>query len=99
YAPSSSQELVSPPISLAQAPEHVWLTWAMKYQLQSATYHHAWVEARPGAQAAKKVWEWDGPGMRHAVGASDLVHDLSAGWGLHQVDLSSFIGQTIQVVF
>ncbi|MGA9770891.1 MAG: HYR domain-containing protein [Blastocatellia bacterium] len=102
YNASSNQDLLSPNISLAGISGPIRLNWAQKFQMDTATNDHAWVEVRQvGLPAtAKRVWEWDGAIMTLAVGASPIVNiGEAAGWGLYHADISSFAGQNIEVVF
>ncbi len=98
YAPNTLQTLVSPAINLTNAVAPVTLSWAMKYQLESASMDHAWVEVRDAMAARNdRVWEFLDPTMRETVGAETL--EESAGWGVYTVDLSAYAGRTVQVAF
>src|SRR5262249_1484685 len=64
YANSSSQDLVSPSMDLTGFKAPIRATWAMKYQMESASYDHAYVMVREvGGANPLRVFEWTGPTM------------------------------------
>jgi hypothetical protein len=98
YAPDTTQNLASPTINLANAVAPITLSWAMKYQLESASFDHAWVEVRDSMAArTDRVWEFLDATMRETVGGETL--EETAGWGVYTADLSAYAGRTIQVAF
>jgi subtilisin-like proprotein convertase family protein len=102
YAANSKQNLRSPEIDLTNAVPPIRLSWAMKYQLESATYDHAWVEVREaGVDSPQRLWEFADATMWEFVGdetAPELIHE-SAGWGVRTVDLSAYAGKRIELAF
>jgi cysteine-rich repeat protein len=100
YPTSSSQDLVSPPIDLTSTKAPIRASWAMRYQLESATFDHAWVEVRAaGGGPVQRLFEWTGSTMTATVGKPSTTVQQVAGWGLYTADLSAFAGNSIQLVF
>ncbi|MEK7855608.1 MAG: proprotein convertase P-domain-containing protein, partial [Acidobacteriota bacterium] len=103
YENSSNQELVSPPILLPAGAGSLSLAWAQRYQFESATFDHAFVEIREvgGMGLIKRVWEWKGATMTVAPGSPVTNIGESAGWGTYNADISDFGtgGRTVQIVF
>ncbi|HEY8205969.1 MAG TPA: proprotein convertase P-domain-containing protein [Myxococcaceae bacterium] len=98
YAPSSSQDLISPPINLPNA-SVVRLSWAMKYQIETAVFDHAWVEIQKSDGTNRtRVWEWRDGHMVDFIETIGLVQE-SAGWGVTSADVSAYAGQTVRLVF
>ncbi|MBK8258119.1 MAG: DUF4215 domain-containing protein [Polyangiaceae bacterium] len=100
YSASSVNNLVSPPINLANKQGPILATWAMKYQMDTASSDHLWVEAREvGGANPRRVWEWTGPVMTQSVANPTVTVNAVAGWGQYTADLSSFAGKNIELVF
>jgi subtilisin-like proprotein convertase family protein len=101
YNPSSSQDLLSPNINLAGLSGPITLSWAMRYQIESANFDHAFVDVRQvgNPSNSKRVWEWLDATMTNAPGNPAVNIGESAGWGIYTADISSFAGQNIEVVF
>jgi subtilisin-like proprotein convertase family protein len=101
YDASSSQDLLSPNINLAGLSGPITLSWAMRYQIESANFDHAFVDVRQvgNPSNSKRVWEWLGATMTNAPGNPAVNIGESAGWGIYTADISSFAGQNIEVVF
>ncbi|MBK9613345.1 proprotein convertase P-domain-containing protein [Candidatus Amarobacter glycogenicus] len=98
YNVSSNQDLVSPNISLAGLVGPVVVTWSQKYQIESASFDHAYVDFREvGGANPSRLWEWYGATMTTGVGAVTIQE--SAGWGTRQRDLSSYAGLNTELVF
>ncbi|MFN0110263.1 MAG: HYR domain-containing protein, partial [Blastocatellia bacterium] len=94
------QDLLSPPINLAGLSGPITLTWAMKYQLENATFDPAFVEVREvGGANPKRVWEWLDATMTNAIGSPAVTIQESAGWAIYRADISSFAGQNIEIRF
>jgi len=74
----------------------------MKYQLESATFDHAWVGVREGGvDNPDRLWEFADATMLEFVGdetAPELIYE-SAGWGVRTVDLSAYAGRRIELKF
>jgi MYXO-CTERM domain-containing protein len=96
YSALSSQDLVSPPIDLTAAIAPIQLSWAMKYQLETATADHAWVEIQNAdGTNPTRLWEWRDATMT----VSTLSMDEAAGWGVTTADVSAYAGQVARLVF
>lgn len=101
YDSNSSQNLDSPQIVIPADATEVELSWMMRYQFESATSDHAWIEVRPVGNPSgnKIVGEWGGSTMVNSVGDPAVNIGQSAGWGLYSAGLSDFAGQTVVVRF
>jgi subtilisin-like proprotein convertase family protein len=103
YEVSASADLFSPDIDLAayRSSVPVFLRWAMKHHLESASFDHAYVEVQEvgGGGASRKVWEWMGATQNATIGNPPIAVPEAAGWGLHQAIISDFAGKTIRVRF
>ncbi len=105
YEISSNQDLVSPNITLPNQNGTATLTWAMRYQMESATFDRARVTINEvgGMGLSRTVWQWTGATMTTAVGATPAVNiGNSAGWGIYQAkidDFANFAGRTINITF
>lgn len=101
YDAFSDQDLFSPNIDLSAINGVVTLSWAQRYQMESASFDHAYVEVQEvgGGGATRKVWEWLDATMSDSVGSPAENIGASAGWGLMRADISDFAGKTIRVRF
>ncbi len=101
YEISSNQDLVSPNLNLTQYPGTIRLSWAMRYQMESATFDHARVVVTEVGVPTntRTVWEWKGATMTVGVGSPTVNIGESAGWGNYTADISDFAGKNIQVTF
>ncbi len=97
YNASSDQNLLSPAIDLSTAGlvGPVLATWHQRYQMESASFDHAFVDAQDVDAGAtpKRLWEWLDATMTDAVGSPSVTIQESAGWGRRTADVSSFLGQ------
>ncbi|MBK6425872.1 MAG: HYR domain-containing protein [Blastocatellia bacterium] len=100
YNASSSQDLFSPNIVLP-ATGPIRFSWAQKYQMEPATFDHAWVEVREvgGSGMISRVFEHLGADMVDNVGNPTVAVQEAAGWQLCERDISAFAGLTVQLVF
>ena len=102
YDPNSSQDLVSPPISLAGRTGTVYASWAMWYQLETANFDHATVTVEEdGGADPRPLFTWLGANMSQpvGVGGSAQILPFVAGWGVHRADISAYAGRTIRLRF
>ncbi|MDA0246252.1 MAG: pre-peptidase C-terminal domain-containing protein [Chloroflexi bacterium] len=102
YNVNSNQNLLSPAIDLTTAGlvGPVYFTWAQKYQIENATFDHAWVDVQQaGGASPTRLWEWLDATMTNVVGNPTVTISESAGWGVHTRDISSYLGQNIEVLF
>ncbi len=100
YNASSSQDLFSPNIVLPAAGMYK-LSWAQKFQIETANFDHAFVEVREvgGSGMVRRVWEFLDADMIDNVGNPAVTLQYAAGWNLCERDISDFAGKTVQVVF
>jgi subtilisin-like proprotein convertase family protein len=101
YNVSSVQDLISPPVVLPGAGQTISLGWAMRYQMESATFDHARVIVTDenDAMNSRVVWEWNGATMTATVGSPATNVPISAGWGNFKANISDFAGKTVRFTF
>ena len=102
YDNSSNQDLVSPAIDLTGAglSGPVTVSWSQRYQMESATFDHAEVRVREaGGANPTNLWTWLDATMTNSVGSPSTTIQESAGWGVHSADVSSYLGQNIDMLF
>lgn len=100
YNASANNDLLSPVINLMGLLGPITLQWAQRYQIESASFDHAFVEVREmGGVNPRKVWEWNGATMSNTVGSPATTIQESAGWGLYSADISDYAGKNIEVRF
>lgn len=102
FAGSSSQDLVSPPISLAGRSGKIIASWEQWYQLDSVKSDRASVTVEEdGGGNPQTLWQWTGPEMTAQLGISAAGDEfpVAAGWGLHKADISAYAGKTIRLRF
>ncbi len=103
-APSGTvtQDLVSPNIDLTgQTGRALKLSWAHKYQVESASFDHYYVEVAEvgGGGLTRRVFEHKDGTMTGIVGSPNVTLQGSAGWALKEYDITEFAGKTITVTF
>ncbi|MGH9871609.1 MAG: DUF4214 domain-containing protein, partial [Pyrinomonadaceae bacterium] len=101
YNASSSQDLISPNINLTEFSAPIRLNWAMRYQIESATFDHLFVDAREVGNPTNlvRVFEWRDATMTSTVGSPAVTINESAGWGNYSGDISALAGLNIELVF
>ena len=103
YDLSSNQDLFSPTIDLTGvgAGSRVLFEWAMSYQMESASFDHAFVEVQEvgGGGAVSRVWEWLGATMTQGVGNPLVSIQEAAGWGRYRQDVTDFAGKQVRLRF
>jgi subtilisin-like proprotein convertase family protein len=102
YSGTSSQDLVSPAISLAGRSGPIIASWDQWYQMDSVRSDRASVVVEEdGGGHPRTLWEWTGPQMTAELGnpATNNQYPVAAGWGLHRVDISEYAGKTIRLRF
>jgi subtilisin-like proprotein convertase family protein len=101
YETSSSQDLLSPPISLAgMAKAHV--SWQQWLQMESANFDHASVSVEEdGGGNPRPLWTWLDGTMTSggSIGNPIVNFPSSSGWGDHAADISEYAGKTIRLRF
>ncbi len=99
YDLSSDQVLESGDINLTGVTANVvTLSWAMKYQLESATFDRLeiTVEEVGGGGLSQPVYYWLGATQTVALGSPVTNIGMSSGWGLYFADISAFKGKIIR---
>ncbi|MFN8289301.1 MAG: PKD-like domain-containing protein [Chitinophagaceae bacterium] len=98
YNISTDQTLKSPSIALPVSVSPLWISWAMKYQMESANFDHLTVSVQQvgNPATAKTLFEWLGATQTASVGNPTVNVPQSAGWGTWYADVSSFAGQNIE---
>jgi len=100
YDASSSQDLVSPTIDLTGLSGPVLVSWSQRFQLETASNDHAWVDFRYADDTnATRVFEWLDATMTVSVGNPSTPIQESAGWGLFTADVSAYAGQQTELLF
>lgn len=100
YNASSIQELVSPAIELSgPATVPIRVSWAQKFQMESASFDHFWVEVRPAGSptVGRKLYEFKDATMTNAVGNPSVTIQESAGWAVLSADISEYAGQDVEL--
>ena len=102
YNASSSQDLQSSAIALTDPllVGPVTMTWAQQYQMESASFDHAYVDIRhPDGASPTRLWEWLDATMTLSVATPTVTYPEAAGWGTHSRDISGYLGQTVELLF
>ncbi len=101
YNASSNQDLLSPAIDLTGIVGPVQASWSQRYQMENATFDHAFVDAQlVGGTNATRLWEWLDATMTNTVGNPTVTIQESSGWSRRVADVSSYAGQsTFQMRF
>nr|WP_157627022.1 putative Ig domain-containing protein [Spirosoma luteum] len=99
YALGSDQTLESGDINLTGVTANVvTLSWAMKYQMESANFDQlaVYVEEVGGGGLTQVMFTWLGATQAAAVGSPVVNVPMSSGWGLYFADISAFKGKVIR---
>ena len=101
YNVSSSQELLSPNISLVGVSAPITLSWAQRYQMESASFDHYFVDVREVGNPTNslRVFQWYDATMTNAPGNPVVNIGASAGWAVFNADITRFVNKTVEVVF
>ena len=100
YNSSSSQDLLSPAVSLAGILPPIHVTWAQKHQLENAFFDHAFVEVQQfGGAMPTRLFEHLDNSMSTAVGNPAVSLQESAGWSVKRADISAYQGINTQLRF
>jgi subtilisin-like proprotein convertase family protein len=102
YNSGSVQDLISPSINLiAERGRVVKLSWAQKYQIESASFDHYYVEVTEvgGSGMTRRLFEHRAGTMTSVVGNPEITIQTSSGWSVQEFDISEFAGKTIQLRF
>lgn len=96
------QILTSPNIDLTnQRGRALKLSWAHRYQIESASFDHYFVDVVEvgGSGMTRRIWEHRDGTMTGIVGNPNVTLQASAGWSVLDFDISEFAGKTIQVKY
>jgi subtilisin-like proprotein convertase family protein len=102
YDFNSSQNLLSPVVPLTDPllTGPVLVSWAQQYHLESASFDRVYVDVQQaGGGSSTRLWEWMDATMNNTVGPTPISIPESGGWGVHTRDISSYVGQNIELLF
>jgi uncharacterized repeat protein (TIGR01451 family) len=101
YNASSSQDLLSPAINLAGLQPPVYVNWAQRYHMESASFDHFNVTAREvGGANPVNLFEWLDATMNNTVGAGPAVTIAqSSGWSQISRRVDSLAGTNAELLF
>jgi len=98
YAASSNQDLVSPTLSLAGLTSPIQVTWAQKYQMQTASNDAMVAQVRePGPVNVSTLFQWLDGTMTDSVGSPAVTINESAGWGVFRRSIDAYANKNIQL--
>lgn len=104
YNAGSNQDLFSQELVLTPYLGQLTFEWAMRHQIETANFDHAYVEVQDVNDAANNriVWDWTDPTpISASAGTGNPQANIggSAGWGNYRADISDFAGKTIRLRF
>jgi subtilisin-like proprotein convertase family protein len=100
YEANSSQDLVSPPISLDGRTGEIYASWQHWFQLEGVRFEHFTVSVEEdGGANPRTLFRWGGNDMAANLGNPQVQLALAAGWGRHRADVSDYAGKTIRLRF
>jgi len=93
YVVSSVHDLLSPNVDLAGLTPPVIVRWAQRYQIENATFDHAFVDAQTvGGGTSVRLWEWQDATMSEGVGSPAVNIGASSGWSVLSRRADAFAG-------
>jgi uncharacterized repeat protein (TIGR01451 family) len=100
YNVSSNQDLLSPAINLAGLSAPVVVTWAQRYQMESANFDHASVDFQQvGGATPVRLWEFLDATMTDAPGNPAINIGASSGWSVLSKRADSLAGLNTELKF
>jgi uncharacterized repeat protein (TIGR01451 family) len=100
YNASSSQDLLSPNINLAGLSAPVVVTWAQRYQMESANFDHLFVDyQQAGGATPVRLFEWLDATMTSSVGNPAVNIGESSGWATLSRRADSLAGLNTELRF
>lgn len=98
YNVSANALLESPDIDLTNNAAPIYVSWAMKHQIETATFDYAviTIEEVGGTLMTQTLYQWYGATQTSTVGNPSTTLALSSGWGTFYVDISAFAGKVIR---
>ncbi|GAB3640305.1 putative Ig domain-containing protein [Spirosoma arcticum] len=100
YEINSNQLLESADIDLTGVTSNtITLSWAMKYQMESATFDNldVYVEEVGGSGTTQNVFTWLGATQNVVLGNPTVNVGMASGWGTYFADISAFKGKTVRI--
>jgi uncharacterized repeat protein (TIGR01451 family) len=103
YNASSTQDLLSPPISLAGLQPPIVVTWAQRHQIKTANFDHMFVDAQQvGGATPVRLYEWlDPTPISASAGTGNPQANIggSYGWGVLSRRADSLAGLNTELRF
>jgi uncharacterized repeat protein (TIGR01451 family) len=100
YEISSNQDLLSPNINLAGLTAPVVVTWAQRYQMESASFDHFSVDyQQAGGATPVRLFEWLDGTMTNAPGNPTVNIGESSGWSIRSGRADSLAGLNTELRF
>ncbi len=100
YEVNSDQNLLSPNINLAGISPPILVSWAHRYQMESANFDHYSVDLQQvGGATPVRLFEWLDATMIDSVGNPTVNVPASAGWGVVSARADSLAGLNTELRF
>src|SRR6185436_1996956 len=100
YNVSSSQDLLSPNINLAGLSAPVVVTWAQRYQMESANFDHVLIDyQQAGGATPVRLFDWLDATMTNAPGNPAVNIGASSGWSVFSRRADSLAGLNTELRF
>lgn len=100
YDASNTQDLLSPNINLAGLTAPIVVNWAQRYQIESASFDHAFVDAQQvGGATPVRLFEFLDATMTNALGNPSVTIQESAGWAQFSLRADSLAGLNAELRF
>jgi uncharacterized repeat protein (TIGR01451 family) len=99
-AAGTPQDLLSPAISLAGLTPPIVVSWAQRYQIESASFDRAFIDFQQvGGATPLRLWEWRDATMTSAVGNPAVTVAESSGWSQYSLRADSLAGLNTELRF
>ncbi|HET7843917.1 MAG TPA: proprotein convertase P-domain-containing protein, partial [Xanthomonadales bacterium] len=90
---SIDQDLLSPAINLSGFTGPVIVRWAMRHQIENASFDHMFVDAQQvGGATPVRLFEWLDATPTDTVGNPTVTYGESSGWGVFERRVDSLAG-------
>ncbi|MEQ1920895.1 MAG: CHRD domain-containing protein [Pyrinomonadaceae bacterium] len=100
YDISSTQDLLSPAINLTGISAPITVTWAQRYQMESANFDRMFVDAQQvGGATPVRLFEYRDATMVNGPGNPTVNVPASAGWGVFSRRADSLAGLNTELRF
>lgn len=98
YDSNSNQDLLSPNIDLTNLLPPIRVSWAQRYQMESASFDHFSVDIQQvGGSSPRRMFEWLDGTMAATGGANSI--DASAGWSMQSRRIDAYAGTNTELRF